>query len=188
MKFIMGCIVGLLLIIPAYAETKSQDLIYCEGLVDYFKDAYFVMDRELKQCEMDKITTFPEYNHIVETYAKYEGFDKDQYLYSLMCINLTVRNDVEATIENIYEYVQSNFNWTWGKRRPQINLRTMKGDCTDKAQILNELFRCNGIYSRLVHGYLDGRHDWVEVLYVDGNWAYWKPFEEGDKKIGNGVW
>lgn len=71
-------------------------------------------------------------------------------------------------------------------RGVEITWLTREGDCTDKAILMTELLRDNGIPATLVHGYVGTeRHDWVEAQ-IHGRTISLNDL--GGVKVGSGVW
>jgi len=172
-------------------ETKCAE-VKCEcdiGDLNFFRNEYFLAQKQIKALEVS--TSFQEYDDMVFAWGIYNEINEELYLNHQMCIKFNGRN-VEETIDKIKIFVDEEFHYdtTKSERIPNlaVSLKTREGDCTEKAMILNEIFRCNGIYSRIVHGYDGGKHDWVEYLMPHDGQVYWRSVEDGNVLKGEGIW
>lgn len=165
----------------------SYELEQCNHNLDFFRFEYFELQRFNNNPEL----TFEEYNDLVDKWGAYYQEDISKYSKSKICQTVFKSDCVNERFKLIYGYLSDEFNYSSHTRKPKLSeaLNKWKGDCTERAIILNELLRCNGFYSRIVHGYYSERkHDWVEVLYPADGWVYWRPIEEGEVLEGDGIW
>lgn len=111
------------------------------------------------------------------------------FLISIVCVN--AGGDDWIKMNEIESYVEENiaYEFNWHPQTVSKTLRTMKGDCTDKAQLKCYLARKENIKCRTVHGYADGeKHDWAEFRinkeWISNERLYFNEL----KKTGNGLW
>jgi transglutaminase-like putative cysteine protease len=95
-------------------------------------------------------------------------------------------------MNNIENYVESNieYEFHWHPQGVYKTLRTMKGDCTDKALLKCYYARKEGLKCRTVHGYVDNKvkHDWVEYK-INNSWQSNEcDYYINCKKVGAGIW
>jgi hypothetical protein len=115
------------------------------------------------------------------------------FLFCLVCVNAGEfkGEDDFVTMINIENYVESNiaYEFNWHPQTVSKTLRTMKGDCTDKALLKCYYARKEGLRCRTVHGYADGtKHDWAEYK-INREWiSNERIFFNELKKTGNGIW
>ena len=98
------------------------------------------------------------------------------------------QDSVEATISYTLEYLEANIKYVfyWYPQGIEHTITTREGDCTDKAELMVELLRLNGIKSRTAHGYNEwGKHDFVEVY--NGSWKV-IDYSSELRRVGVGVW
>ncbi len=169
-----------------YTKTKeaiNRSVTFVQNNFDSFFEDYLE----------DKKTTQEEYAIYLADWGSYEGIVVNKYINPtpyVKCVYFESEH-IEDLISEIENYMWLNFVYDPSKRdrrpTPYKAMDKMTGDCTEKAVIYNELFKCNGIGSRVVTGYRGNiKHDWIEVLYPSDNWVYWKPLEMGNERNGLG--
>lgn len=101
--------------------------------------------------------------------------------------NLKGRNSIDTTI-NIMNFVNTNitYEFFYSTRSPTAIWLSRKGDCTDRAELMNIMLEINKIESRKVHGWCEKyKHDWLEVK-INGKWVSYLNYE--CEKKGTGFW
>ena len=99
------------------------------------------------------------------------------------------QDSVEATISYTLEYLEANIQYVfyWYPQGIEHTMATRNGDCTDKAQLMVELLRLNGVKARTAHGYNEwGKHDFVEVWHK-GDWMI-VDYSPELRRVGIGIW
>jgi transglutaminase-like putative cysteine protease len=142
--------------------------------------------------------TFEDYNNWTKDYpTRYKAADWSNDGIRAKAAELRGDN-IETTIWNTHNFLQE-IEWSFYevRRGPDVTLKEMKGDCTDRSELGILLLRLNGIYARPAYGYItidSTKHDWMEVLYpdIENKSVHWETIDsipaEYLRKEGEGAW